>query len=54
MIQLLHATAMREVRADPVGTLARYQPGWLFPLRDRLAGLAPVGPAANDDRFGER
>lgn len=50
-IRLLYRAAMRDVYADPAGTLALYQPTWFFPApRGSLRGVL-AGSAANGDRY---
>ena len=48
-VRLLYDAAMRDVCADPAGTLARYQPTWFFPTRN---GGAIRAFAANEDHYG--
>ena len=50
-LRCLYDAAMREVRADPVGTLAKYQPTWLFPARSGRVLRAMALSAANADRY---
>jgi hypothetical protein len=50
-LRLLYKAAMREVRADPAGTLTKYQPTWVFPARTGLTTRAMSLSAANADRF---
>lgn len=50
-LRLLYNAAKRHVCADPVGSLARYQPTWYFPVRNGFAVGVSARSAANSDRY---
>lgn len=50
-LRLLYNAAKREVWADPVGSLARYQPTWYFPTRHGFSFRLLTRSAANSDRY---
>ena len=50
-LRLLYNAAKRDVCADPVGSLARYQPTWYFPARSGFSVRLLARSAANSDRF---
>ena len=50
-LRLLYNAAKRDVCADPVGSLARYQPTWYFPTQDGFSFGLLAGSAANSDRY---
>ena len=50
-LRLLYDAAKRDVCADPVGSLARYQPTWYFPARNGFSVCLLARSAANSDRY---
>jgi hypothetical protein len=50
-LRLIFNAAKRDVCADPVGSLARYQPTWYFPARKGFAVHPLDRSAANGDCF---
>lgn len=43
-VRALYEAAMREVEADPVAALTKYQPGWLDALSPRPGRPSPKSP----------
>jgi len=50
-LRLIFDAAKRDVCADPVGSLARYQPTWYFPTRNGFSIRLLAGSAVNSDRY---
>jgi len=50
-LRLIFDAAKRDVCADPVGSLARYQPTWYFPTPNGFSIRLLAGSAVNSDRY---